>query len=113
MSIPVTIEQLPARLDDYVNDCFLITVGSDGTPKVVHVPVAMEGREIRCTPGGGTLRNLATGGPVTLIFPPPGVGAHSMLVDGTGSVVAADEPTEIAISFDSGILHRPPSSLVC
>jgi len=58
----------------------------------------------RCTPGGGTLRNLTKPGPVTLVFPPPADGDHSMLVDGIGRV-AGGEVAEV--EFVKGVLHRP------
>jgi hypothetical protein len=66
----------------------------------------------RCTPGGGTLRNLAQPGPVTLVFPPPEPGAYSMLIDGTGHVVEHVEGEEdtagvLEVSFRGGVLHRP------
>jgi hypothetical protein len=63
----------------------------------------------RCTPGGGTLRNLAQPGPVTLVFPPPEPGAYSMLIDGTGRVMDDESGTAdlLEVSFRGGVLHRP------
>ena len=71
MSIPVTGDDLTARLEEYGSACFLVTVGADGSPKVVHVPVLWDGEVLRCTPGAGTLRNLGDGGSATLVFPAP------------------------------------------
>jgi len=102
-----------------------VTVGGDGSPKVVHVAVlwtagasggSLDGTSsqpaagtFHCTPGGGTLRNLVQPGPVTLIFPPPEPGAYSMLIDGTGRVVEGGEDTAgvLEVSFGGGVLHRP------
>ena len=106
MSIPVTDNDVPARLEEYGSVAFLVTVGVDGSAKVVHVPVVWDASAsaFRCTPGGGTLRNLTKPGPVTLVFPPPADGAHSMLVDGIGRV-AGGEVAEVGCI--EGVLHRP------
>ena len=106
MSIPVTGNDVPARLEEYGSAAFLVTVDVDGSAKVVHVPVVWDAsaRAFRCTPGGGTLRNLPKPGPVTLGFPPPGDGDYSMLVDGIGRV-AGGEVAEV--EFVEGVLHRP------
>ena len=125
MSHPVTADDVPARLEEYGTIAFLVTVGGDGSPKVVHVPVlwtagssatSPDGTSsqpvagvFRCTPGGGTLRNLAQPGPVTLVFPPPEPGAYSMLIDGTGRVMDDESGTAdlLEVSFRGGVLHRP------
>ena len=106
MSIPVTGNDVPARLEEYGSAAFLVTVGVDGSAKVVHVPVVWDASAsaFRCTPGGGTLRNLTKPGPVTLVCPPRAEGDHSMLVDGVGRV-AGGEVAEV--EFIAGGLHRP------
>ena len=104
MSIPVTGDDLTARLEEYGSACFLVTVGADGSPKVVHVPVLWDGEVLRCTPGAGTLRNLGDGGSATLVFPAPVPDAHSMLLDGTGRD-AGNDVAEIEVT--GGVLHRP------
>jgi len=103
MSHPVDTEELSERLDEYGNAAFVITVGTDGCPKVVHVPIIWDGEALRCTPGGGTLANLASLAPVTLVFPPPRPGAYSMLLDGEG---IADDVFAV-IRPSGGVLHRP------
>ena len=64
MSIPVTGNDVPARLEEYGSAAFLVTVGVDGSAKVVHVPVVWDASAsaFRRTPGGGTLRNLTKPG---------------------------------------------------
>ena len=110
MSIPVTDNDVPARLEEYGSAAFLVTVGVDGSAKVVHVSVVWDASAgaFRCTPGGGTLRNLTKPGPVTLVFPPPENGDHSMLVDGIGRVAGDAEVAEV--EFVGGVLHRPAPS---
>ena len=113
MSMPVTAGEVAARLEEYGTSAFLVTVGDDGSPKVVHLALVWEGNSgggsFRCTPGGGTLRNLAESGPVTLVFPPAEPGGHSMLIDGTGRVMDDESGTAdlLEVSFRGGVLHRP------
>ena len=125
MSQPVTADDVSARLEEYGMSAFLVTVCGDGSPKVVHVSVlwtagssggSLDGTfsqsaagTFRCTPGGGTLRNLVQPGPVTLVFPPPEPGAYSMLIDGTGRVMDDESGTAdlLEVSFRGGVLHRP------
>ena len=116
MSMPVTAGEVTARLEEYGTSAFLVTVGDDGSPKVVHLALVWEGNSsggsFRCTPGGGTLRNLAESGPVTLVFPPAEPGGYSMLIDGTGRVAGASDELPgtddlVRIDFGGGVLHRP------
>ncbi len=121
MSIPVSVVDVPIRLEEYGTEAFLVTVSPEGTPKVVHVAVVWEAgaATFRCAPGSGTLRNLdgataATAGsgaglgPATLIFPGPDVDTHSWLVDTTGQV-HPDDPELALLAYESGVLHRPAS----
>ena len=121
MSIPVSVVDVPIRLEEYGTEAFLVTVSPEGTPKVVHVAVVWEAgaATFRCAPGNGTLRNLdgataATAGsgaglgPATLIFPGPDVDTHSWLVDTTGQV-HPDDPELALLAYESGVLHRPAS----
>ena len=116
MSMPVTAGEVAARLEEYGTSAFLVTVGDDGSPKVVHLALVWEGNSgggsFRCTPGGGTLRNLAESGAVTLVFPPAEPGGYSMLIDGTGRVAGASDESPgtddlVLIDFGGGVLHRP------
>ena len=122
VSIPVSVVDVPTRLEEYGTAAFLVTVSPDGTSKVVHVAVVWDAgaATFRCTPGNGTLRNLdgatrvtdATAGsgaglgPATLIFPGPDVDTHSWLVDTTGQV-HPDDPGSALLAYESAVLHRP------
>jgi len=121
VSIPVSVVDVPIRLEEYGTEAFLVTVSPEGTPKVVHVAVVWEAgaATFRCAPSSGTLRNLdgataATAGsgaglgPATLIFPGPDVDTHSWLVDTTGQV-HPDDPELALLAYESGVLHRPAS----
>ena len=106
VSVKVTVDDLADRLDEYGAAAFVVTVGADSSPKVVHVSVVWDGEVLRCTPGGGTLANLTGGGPVTLVFPSSGTGGYSMFLDGQG-VPDLDDDAVAVIEFTGGVLHRP------
>ena len=106
MSVKVTTDDLADRLDEYGTAAFVVTVGADSSPKVVHVTVVWDGEVLRCTPGGGTLTNLTGGGPVTLVFPSLENGGYSMFLDGRG-VPDPDDDAVAVIEFTGGVLHRP------
>jgi len=106
VSVKITIDDLTDRLDEYGTAAFLVTVGADSSPKVVHAPVVWDGEVLRCTPGGGTLTNLTGGGPVTLVFPSLENGGYSMFLDGRG-VPDPDDDAVAVIEFTGGVLHRP------
>ena len=106
VSVKITIDDLTDRLDEYGTAAFLVTVGADSSPKVVHAPVVWDGEVLRCTPGGGTLANLTGGGLVTLVFPAPEDGGYSMFLDGRG-VPDPDDDAVAVIEFTGGVLHRP------
>ena len=106
MSVKITVDDLADRLDEYGTAAFMVTVGADSSPKVVHVPVVWAGEVLRCTPGGGTLANLTGGGPVTLVFPAAENGGYSMFLDGRGAL-DPDAAAIVVIEFTGGVLHRP------
>ena len=106
VSVKIAVDDLADRLDEYGAAAFVVTVGVDSSPKVVHVPVVWDGEVLRCTPGGGTLANLTGGGPVTLVFPSSGTGGYSMFLDGRG-VPDPDDDAVAVIEFTGGVLHRP------
>lgn len=106
VSVKITTDDLADRLDEYGTAAFVVTVGADSSPKVVHVPVLWDGEVLRCTPGRGTLANLTGGGPVTLVFPAAENGSYSMFLDGRGALDPDDDAIAV-IEFTGGVLHRP------
>ena len=43
VSVKITVDDLADRLDEYGTAAFVVTVGADSSPKVVHVPVVWDG----------------------------------------------------------------------
>ena len=110
MSVRVPIKDLAGRLEEYGAAAFVVTVGADEFPKVVHVPVTLDGEIVRCEPGEGTTVNISEGTAVTLVFPSPTAGGYSMIVDGK-AIPELDRRDSVRIEFVNGVLHRPPRAV--
>ena len=114
MSISVPANDVPERLAEYGSAPFLVTTSVDGRVKGVHVAVLwdIQVAAFRCSPGGGTLQNLAgaegghAGRAATLVFPGRDADTHSWLVDVTGTADPDHEDWGV-LAYDSGVLHRP------
>ena len=102
MSVVVTLDELPATLAGYPWG-YLVTVGDAGRAHSLAVPTDWRDGALHATVGRGTAANVAARPEVTMVFPGADGTKHSLIVDGTASVVdgrAAFVPT-------SAVLHRP------
>jgi len=103
MSIPVDPSELERVRASY-GAGYLVTVGADGSPKVVTVEPSVEaGVVVVAAPGRGSLANAATRPAVTLVFPPSEEKGFTLLVDGTASV----DGEHLGVAVASAVLHRP------
>jgi hypothetical protein len=103
MSIPVDVADLGQALADF-GAGYLLTVGGQGTVKVVTVePVVQGGALLVSGPGKGTIANLAGNAAVTLVFPPTEPRGFTLLVDGTAEAVGED----VRVTPTGAVLHRP------
>lgn len=106
----MAVNEVVSRLATYGSAPFLVTVSADGIPKLVHVAVVWnaEAATFRCTPGKGTMCNVARAGAGlgTLVFPGPDAETHSWLVDVIGEV-DPDDPDTAVLAYGSSVLHRP------
>lgn len=101
MSIPVTLEELPAQLARFPWG-YLLTVADDGRPRVRAVRTDWEGSTLRCRTGDGARANVATRSNVTMVFPPPDHAGMSLIVD--ADAVALDDG--VRLTPTSAVLHR-------
>jgi hypothetical protein len=106
MSIKVTIEDIDKRLDEYGNSAFVVTMAEEGKAKIVHSFISLEDDCLICSPGKGTLKNLADSSSVSLIFPPHSDGGFSMIIDGDGQILDPEKGS-IKVKINGGVLHRP------
>lgn len=118
MSIRVEPSELEAAATAHGPAAYVVTVGGDGRPRVVHVAVTVEGSSVTCHPGRSTRRNVAAGSPVTLVWPPATDG-FSLIADGTGRTGgdASHDPHDddgtdegagvLVVEVTSAVRHRP------
>jgi hypothetical protein len=103
MSIPVDVEALERVLPAY-GAGYLVTVGVNGSPKVVTVePTVLAGAVVVTAVGRGSLANVVSRPSVTLVFPPREEKGFTLLVDGT----ATPDGDGLRIDPVSAVLHRP------
>jgi hypothetical protein len=96
MSIPVPVEELPARIAEYGTLAFLVTRGEDRRAHVVSARVDAAGGElVRTGAGRKTRANLAADPAATLMWPPGPDGQYCLLVDVEASgPIEGDGPVE-------------------
>ncbi len=109
MSRPVEIEELANDLAELAPAAYLCSVAADGRPKVVHVPIVVEGAgagvELIAQVGPGTVANVADRPSVTLIWPGHDDQSMSLLVDAEAQASPIDGyPT---LTPTGAVWHRP------
>ncbi|MFT4083236.1 MAG: pyridoxamine 5'-phosphate oxidase [Nocardioides sp.] len=104
MSIQVPLPEVPAAVEFFGAEGYVLTANSTGAVRAAGVQVRCDGDRLRIGAGRAASANVEAAGLVTLLFAPLEAKGHTLLVDGT-AVVAGDE---IVITPTSGVLHRPP-----
>ena len=105
MSIPVALDALRARLDEFGAGAYLFTVGEDRRPHVVSVRVACDADGLTMHAGRRTAANLEALPDFTLLWPSPNGGDYSLIVD---AVVTTPPGADGAFAArpTSAVLHR-------
>jgi hypothetical protein len=106
MSVVVELGELGARIAEFGDRAYLVSVGDDRKAHVVSTAVAWCDGVIEAGAGRRTRANLATQHAVTLLWPPARGGRFSLIVD-----AEADEPAEgdegpITLRPHRAVLHR-------
>lgn len=105
MTIPVSISQLPAALDEF-GSAQLLTLAADGSVRVHTVDPAMDGDRLRVAcEHRSPLANVARDPRVTVVWAARQHHGWTLIADGVAEV--ADD--ELVIEVTSAILHRPHS----
>ena len=103
MTIPVEFGQLAKTLESF-DHAYLLTVSAEGLVKVNAVDPVVTADAVVVEAAGMQARLNVAGNPVmTLVWPPTIRHGHTLIVDGTASVV----DRSIVIHQTSGLLHRP------
>jgi hypothetical protein len=86
MSVPVTLEELPAAIERFGNTPYLVTVSAGAQPRATSVRVQWEGEFLTTSAGRRTAANLAENDVVVLLWPAVVPGEHALIVDGSAQV---------------------------
>jgi hypothetical protein len=103
VSVPVALDELARRIDEFGPHPFLITTGPDGRAHVVSVAVHFDGGRFSLHAGRSSRANLAGRESVTLLWPGAG-GPYGMIVDGAG-LLDGDGET-VTVEPTRAVLHR-------
>ncbi len=107
MSIAVTIDDLPAAIEQQVGWCYLLTVADDGQARVLAIaPEWVVGGVLQADVGGRTAANIVARPDVTLVYPPARAEGLSLIVDGTARV----DGSTISFEPSTAVMHRPAIS---
>jgi Pyridoxamine 5'-phosphate oxidase len=104
MSLAVSLDALQEKVQAVGPAAYLVTVDEAGLPHVVSVGVRWEDDRLLVGAGRSSVKNVAARPGTTLLWPPAD-GEYSLIVDGTGEVLAGPD-TGIAIRPSSAVLHR-------
>lgn len=109
MSVSVALEGLRDEIGRQGPVAFFLSVGSDGRPHSVQLPVSwVEPGQLVVHPGNGTVANAAARPLVSLLWPPTQSGGYSLIIDAT--VVATSGSSEgansVTVAPTKAVLHR-------
>ena len=107
MSIPVGLDELRVKIDEFTTDAFLLTVSDDGRAHSVAVPVRWDADELVVPAGRTTSSNAQARSLVALLWPPPERGGFSLIVDANAARV---DDGQIRLEPTHAVLHRPAPS---
>jgi hypothetical protein len=106
MSVPVPLDELPAAIDRFATNPYLVTVSEDGRPRATSVQVTWHRELLQVGAGRRTSANVAANDAVALLWPAPEPGAHALIVDGWAAVYSSPETNEVIfIQPGKAVLH--------
>jgi hypothetical protein len=102
MSVPVALDELARRVEEFGDHPFLVTTSPEGKAHVVSVSAGFDGQRFSSRAGRTSRSNVAGGASVTLLWPGNG-GPYALIVDGEGEV---ERDEIVAITPARAVLHR-------
>lgn len=105
MSIPVPLDELAARLENFPWG-YLVTVRDDGRAQSLAVPTQHVDGRLVATIGKGTAANATARPNVTLLFPGASGEDFSLIVDGDATL----DGDRLLVTPTWAVLHRPALS---
>jgi hypothetical protein len=108
MSIPVGLDRLRHEIAARGPVAFLMTVGAESRPHIVALGVEWAGDEFALAPGNSSTANARERRFVTLLWPDPGAGELSLIVDATVTSVASTDSggNRVVVAPTHAVLHR-------
>ncbi|MDQ6616650.1 MAG: hypothetical protein M3083_18380 [Actinomycetota bacterium] len=110
MSVSVALASLREEIERHGSVAFFLTVGSDGRPHTVQLPVDwVEPGRLVVHPGNSTVANAEARPLVSLLWPPTEPGGYSLIVDAIVAGVSGSGGGDNAVSVEptKAVLHRP------
>jgi hypothetical protein len=108
MSIPVPLERLRSALAERGESAYLLTVGDDGKPHAVHVPVSWHDDALGAAVGKRSAANAsARPTAVSLLYPVRTPDDYTLIVDGTAAVAQLGDERRVLVTPIKAVLHRP------
>jgi len=86
MSVPVTLAELPAQIERFGCNPYLVTVGANAQPRATSVRVEWQGRVLMTGAGQRTAANIRENDVIVLLWPAAVPGEHALIVDGWAEV---------------------------
>jgi hypothetical protein len=103
VSVPVALDELRQRVEEFGSHPFLVTTSADGRAHVVSVAAPFDGSRFSMPVGRTSRANAAANETVTLLWPGAG-GPYGLIVDGAAEVDI--EAELLNVTPTRAVLHR-------
>ena len=101
MSVPVAMDELARRVEEFGTHPFLVTTSPDGRAHVVSITVAFDDAQLSLRAGRTSRANVAETASVTLLWP-GNKGPYGLIVDGTAHL----DGETMTVTPTKAVLHR-------
>jgi len=101
MSVPVALEELARRVEEFGAYPFVISASHERQAHVVSVTIRFDGARFSFAAGQTTRTNISSSEAATLLWPGAG-GPYGLIVDGT----AALDGDAVTVTPTRAVLHR-------
>jgi hypothetical protein len=105
MSVAVSLDALQARVAEFGDHPYLITIGEGGRAHVVSVSSHVDDGQLLLSAGRTSRANIKVNAAVTVLWAAPEGGEYCLLVDGE-SDVPDDEDGDVVVRPTRAVLHR-------
>ena len=103
VSVPVALDELKQRVDEFGSQPFLVTTSAERRAHVVSVRAQFDGARFSMPAGRTSRANAGGSDSVTLLWPGTG-GPYGLIVDGTAEV--DDDAELLTVTPTRAVLHR-------